>query len=60
MKAVAFSKGHISKKIPQDMAATQYLGFAPPSAWESPFNGLNPKYWGAFPSQNRYDLASGP
>ncbi len=49
MKAVAFSKGHISKKIPQDMAATQYLGFAPPSAWESPFNGLNPKYWGAFP-----------
>ena len=49
MKAIAFSKGHISIKIPQDMAATQYLGFlpaialaqerqagAPPNSSESP------------------------
>ena len=56
IKAIAFSKGHISKKIPLDMAATQYLGFASPNSLESPLNTLNPKYWGASLSRNRYGL----
>jgi hypothetical protein len=49
-------KGHISKKIHPDIAATQYLGFTIVSLWESALSSLNPKYWVAGYQANRYGL----
>jgi hypothetical protein len=51
------SKGHISKKIPPDIAATQYLGFTMMSPWESALSSLDPKYWVAGYQANRYGLS---
>jgi hypothetical protein len=59
MRLRAFSKGHISKKVPPGIAVTQYLGFAPLSFWESATHSLNLKYWVTAPSLYRYGLASG-
>jgi hypothetical protein len=50
------SKGHISKEIPPDIAATQYLGFTMMRPWESALSSLNPKYWVAGCQANRYGL----
>jgi hypothetical protein len=44
------------KKIPPDIAATQYLGFAMMSHRESPLSSLNPKYRVASYQANRYGL----
>jgi len=41
---LVFSRPYL-KKIPLDLAATQYLGFTPIDPYESPPNSLNPKYW---------------
>ena len=50
------SKGHISKRIPPGIAATQYLGFTMMSHWESSLSSLNLKYWVAGYQANRYGL----
>jgi hypothetical protein len=44
------------KKIPPDIAATQYLGFTMMNPWESALSSLNPKYWIAGYKANRYGL----
>jgi hypothetical protein len=49
-------KGHISKKIPPDIAASQYLGFTIVSPWESALSSSNPKYWVAGYQADRYGL----
>ena len=51
-----FSRGHISKRIPPDIAVTQYLGFASVSYWESVTHSLNRKYWVTSPLFYRYGL----
>ena len=50
------SQGHISKKIPPDIAETQYLGFTMMRPWESALRSLNPKYWVSGYQANRYGL----
>jgi len=50
-----FSRPYL-KKIPPDIAATQYLGFAPMDPWESSQYSSNPKYWVAATLRNRYGL----
>jgi hypothetical protein len=44
------------KKIPPDTTATQNLGFAMMSHWESALSSSNPKYWVAGYQANRYGL----
>jgi hypothetical protein len=56
LRPCPFLKGHISKKIPPDIAAFQYLGFTPPATLKSPMNLLNPEYWDASRKPYRYGL----
>jgi len=50
-----FSRPYL-KKIPPDIDATQYLGFAPMDPYQSSPYSSNPKYWVVATLQNRYGL----